>query len=55
MVDVGFVKKFKNIIPLSELKEQKSLSTMKILQRGNRLSVTPVTKKEFEAIEKMVT
>lgn len=53
MVDVGFMKKFRDVIPLSELKKQKGLSAMKILERGNRLSVTPVAKKEFEVIEKM--
>ena len=53
MVNIGFVKKFREVIPLSELKEQKGLKDMKILQKGNRLSVTPVTKKEFEIIERM--
>lgn len=55
MVDVGFVKKFKEVIPLSELKEQKGLKDMKILQRGNRLSVTPVTKKEFGLITRLTS
>lgn len=53
MVNLAFVKKFKEIITLDELKKQKSLKDMRILQRGNRLSVTPVTKKEFEYIEKI--
>lgn len=53
MVDVGFVKKFKEVIPLSDLKKQKGLKDMKILLRGSRLSVTPVTKKEFEIVEKL--
>lgn len=51
MVDIQFVKKFKEVITLRDLKKQKGLKDMKILQRGNRLSVTPVTKKEFEIIE----
>lgn len=50
MVDVSFVKKFKRCITLKELKEKKKLSKMKILQKGNRLSITPVTKAEFETI-----
>ena len=53
MVDIKFKKKFKEIISLSDLKEVKSLETMLILRKGNRLSITPLTKKEFEIIEKM--
>lgn len=53
MVDIQFVKKFKEVIPLSELREQKGLQDMKILQKGSRLSVTPVTKKEFDLITKL--
>ena len=53
MVDVKFKKKFKEVVSLSLLKEVKALETMLILRKGNRLSITPVTKKEFETIEKM--
>jgi predicted RNA-binding protein with PUA-like domain len=55
MVDVRFVKKFKKIITLAKLREQKSLQDMLILRKGNRLSVTPVTKKEFEKILLLAT
>jgi predicted RNA-binding protein with PUA-like domain len=50
MVDVQFVKKCKNIITLSTLRSYKTLQDMLILRKGNRLSVTPVTKKEFDFI-----
>ncbi len=53
LVDVKFVRKFENPVPLGALKEEPALSEMKILQRGNRLSITPVTKKEFDRIVKM--
>lgn len=53
MVDVKFVEKFKNIVPLSEIKNNPKLSEMKLVQRGNRLSVMPVTKTEFNEILKM--
>ena len=49
-VDVGFVKKFPRLIPLDELRGVKALRDMVLLQRGSRLSVQPVTEKEFEAI-----
>jgi predicted RNA-binding protein with PUA-like domain len=45
-VDVQLVKKIE-LIPLSTLRETKGLETMVILQRGNRLSITPVTEKEW--------
>lgn len=53
MVDVKFVKKFKSPILLSELKQEKKIQSLKVLQRGNRLSITPVTKAEWDHIIKM--
>ncbi len=50
MVEVKFVKKFPKIITLEKIKQTKELKNMSILQRGSRLSVTPVTAKEFEKI-----
>ena len=54
MPDIRFVKKYKRVLPLSEIKEDKILKDMMISRKGNRLSVTPVTNKEFERIEKML-
>ena len=51
--DLKFVKKFKNVISLQDLKEVKALEKMTLLKRGNRLSVMPVTKKEYEVITKL--
>lgn len=53
MVDVKFVKKFKKPVSISEIKENPKLKNMKLVQRGNRLSVMPVTKSEFDEISKM--
>jgi len=53
MVDIKFKKKFREIVPLEDLKKVKELESMLILRKGNRLSITPVTKKEFETIEKI--
>lgn len=53
MVDVKFVEKFPQLIPLDELKQNPALQDMQILRRGNRLSITPVTKSEWTAINKM--
>lgn len=49
-IKVRFVKKFKKIISLEELKVKPKLKNMLVIQRGQRLSVQPVTKVEFETI-----
>lgn len=53
MVDVQLVRELKQVIPLTALKHNPALKHMKLLQRGNRLSILPVTKKEWDAILKM--
>jgi predicted RNA-binding protein with PUA-like domain len=53
MVDVKLVRKFKRTVSLQELKNYKTLEDMLILRRGNRLSVTPVTKKQWDYILKL--
>lgn len=53
MVDVKFLKKFKSPILLSEMKLHKPLAEMKVLQRGNRLSITPVSKSHWNYILKL--
>ena len=50
MVDVKAVKPFPRLISLGELREVASLKGMVLLQKGSRLSVQPVTKKEWETI-----
>ena len=50
LVDVKFKRKLKRTIPLTELRDKKPLQNMKLLQKGNRLSVMPVTKKEWDYI-----
>ena len=47
---VGFVNKFKKPVLLGPMKIDPVLKDMFILRRGSRLSVTPVSKKEFERI-----
>ena len=53
MVDIRFVKKFRQMIPLETLKQTRGLESMIVLKRGNRLSVTPVTKREYEIVVKL--
>ncbi len=49
-VDVKLVKKFKKIITLAELRALISLKAMVVLKKGSRLSITPVTEKEWHII-----
>ena len=53
MVDVKFKKKFKQFISLDDLKAASSLKNMLILRKGNRLSITEISKKEWDAINKL--
>lgn len=53
MVDVKWKKKFKHPVTLPELKEKASLKDMRVVQRGQRLSVQPVDKKHFDIVCKM--
>ena len=48
-VDVKFVKKTR-VVTLPELRAEKALKNMQILQRGNRLSITPVTQAEWNCV-----
>lgn len=50
MVDVKAVQALPRVITLAELKGVKGLEKMVLLQRGSRLSVQPVTPKEWEIV-----
>jgi predicted RNA-binding protein with PUA-like domain len=50
MVEVKFKKKFKRNVTLTELKTKKELGDFVLLRPGNRLSVMPVIKKEWDFI-----
>ncbi|MGA9335513.1 MAG: EVE domain-containing protein [Rudaea sp.] len=50
LVDVKFKRKLKREIPLLELKAAKELQDLALVRRGNRLSVMPVSKAEWDFI-----
>jgi len=50
LVDVKYKRKLKREITLKELKENEQLQDFRLNQRGNRLSVIPVEKKEWDLI-----
>ena len=49
-VEMAFVERFKAVIPLTTLKQVKGLQKMMVNQKGSRLSVQPVTQKEYEIV-----
>lgn len=48
-VDVKLVKKTR-LVSLKEMRDQPALAHMRILQKGNRLSITPIDPKEWDFI-----
>ncbi|MGH8126241.1 MAG: EVE domain-containing protein [Rhodanobacteraceae bacterium] len=50
LVDVRFVRKLKRTITLDEIKALQNLGDFALTHRGNRLSVLPVTNKQWNAI-----
>ena len=48
-VDVKLVRKTP-LLSLAAMREAPSLATMRVLERGNRLSITPVTADEWRAV-----
>ena len=52
-VDVKLVRKTR-LLSLAEMRETPALATMRVLQRGNRLSITPVDPAEWRAVLKLL-
>lgn len=50
LVEVGFVERFVEVVPLAVLKADPTLEKMVVVQRGSRLSVQPVTLGEFKHV-----
>jgi predicted RNA-binding protein with PUA-like domain len=51
MVELEFVEKFPRVLPLERLKAEKALENMPLVKKGTRLSVMPVTEKEWSCIQ----
>lgn len=54
LVDVAFVKRFARTVSLRELKAEPRLADMRLVQRGNRLSVMPVEPAHWQTILSLV-
>jgi predicted RNA-binding protein with PUA-like domain len=55
LVDVKYKSRFSRVISLQQLRTEKSFRDMVILRPGNRLSITPVTEKEFQTVLGLAT
>jgi len=53
MVQVEFVEKFPHFVTLDELRANPLLEGLKVLQKGSRLSITPVEPHHFKLICKL--
>ena len=53
MVDIRIIEEFNNPVTLNQIKENPKMKNIKLIQRGNRLSVMPVAKTEWDEILKM--
>jgi predicted RNA-binding protein with PUA-like domain len=49
-VDVSFVERFADVVPLERLKRTNGLEKMMVNQKGSRLSVQPCTRGEFDIV-----
>lgn len=50
VVDVAFEEKFAKVVTLADMKAERSLKDMLVVQRGQRLSVQPVDPKHFKKV-----
>ncbi|MGZ8852887.1 MAG: EVE domain-containing protein [Thermoanaerobaculia bacterium] len=53
VVDLRFVERFPNVVPLETLKSTPGLENMVVTRKGSRLSVQPVAKGEFDIVVKL--
>ena len=52
-VDIRFVERFPRVVSLDTLKSTPGLQDMVVTKKGSRLSIQPVTKREFDIVTKL--
>ncbi len=52
-VDVAYAETFKRLVSIGEMRGNPKMKHMKLLEKGSRLSVLPVSKTEFEEVVRM--
>lgn len=53
MVDIGFVERFPETVSLALLKDTRGLEDMMVTRKGVRLSVQPVSKREYDIVTRL--
>ena len=53
MVDIAFVERFPETVPLATLKATEGLGAMMVTRKGSRLSVQPVTRAEYDIVVRL--
>ena len=53
MVDIEFVERFAQVVPLEILKATPGLAKMMVTQKGSRLSVQPASTAEYEIVVRL--
>ena len=53
MVDVGFVERFAETLPLAVLRSTRGLESMMVTQKSSRLSVQPASKAEYDLVVRL--
>lgn len=53
LIDTRYVRTLKRAVSLTELKTHNELADGSLVQRGNRLSVMPVTKEQWGSIPEL--
>lgn len=49
-VDVKFVEKFEKVLALSDIKQMQGITELPLVKKGGRLSVMPVTEREWQQL-----
>jgi predicted RNA-binding protein with PUA-like domain len=53
MVDLEFAERFEDVVSMDEMRAAKGLEEFPLLQRGQRLSIMPITRKQFEVVRRL--
>jgi len=49
-VDVAYVSMFPRLVSLEDLKGEKAFADSRLTQKGNRLSIVPLTKAQYDSV-----
>jgi predicted RNA-binding protein with PUA-like domain len=53
MVDLEFVERFEDVVPMGLLRETKGLEEFPLLMKGQRLSIMRITRRQFEIVRRL--